>query len=100
MQLDIRLFWQCPEITEAHSQTKKELVEFIGRCMALDTHSMQWKSPRRDARRGLFYWLFSNLDGFNKFCFRIRVRIWFCRERLSIWIGNIVVVQKERNVQV
>lgn len=33
-------------------------------------------------------------------CFRIQMRIWFYRERLSIWIGNIVVVQKERNVQV
>ena len=33
-------------------------------------------------------------------CFRIQMRIWFYRERLSIWIGNIVVVQKERNLRI
>lgn len=70
------------------------------RCMTLRTLSMQWKSLRRDVRRGLFVCCFPTSVELTGFCFRIQMRIWFCREMLSIWIDNIVVVQKERNLRI
>lgn len=72
----------------------------VGRCMPLNTHSMQWKSPRRDVRRGLFVCCFPISVDLTGFVFAFECGFGFCRERLSIWIGKIVVVQKERNIQV